>query len=319
MSKSGPARPGKGKPSTNPYGKAPRKTAKYITNRPVKAVRDARKRVVEEALADAGKPERLQKLLATAGFGSRREIEKWIESGRITVNGEVAVLGVQASAADVVEIDGKRLRADKLLGGTQRVLAYHKPTGEICTRNDPEGRKTVFDNLPKVGRGRWVALGRLDINTMGLLLFTTDGELANRYMHPSWSIERRYAVRVLGEVTDEMLKQLREGVELEDGPAKFDSIEEAGGSGANSWYHVSLREGRNREVRRLWEAVGLTVSRLTRIQHGPVALSPRLPRGKFAELEDELLAQVYSAVGLEPPIKKQDGGHKEKTGRRGRY
>lgn len=318
MSKQGPKSPSRGSRSTSPFGRAPKKTAQYVTNRPPKIVRDARKRATEEAFLDS-KPERLQKLLATAGLGSRREIERWIESGRITVNGEVATLGVQASANDVVEIDGKRLRPDKLLGSAHRVLAYHKPTGEICTRNDPEGRKTVFDNLPKVGRGRWVALGRLDINTMGLLLFTTDGELANRYMHPSWSIERRYAVRVLGDVTDEVLKQLREGVELDDGPAKFDTIEDAGGSGANSWYHVSLREGRNREVRRLWEAVGLTVSRLTRIQHGPVALSPRLPRGKFAELEGDLLAQVYRAVDLAAPMKKPDANPRQKTGRRGRY
>lgn len=245
--------------------------------------------------------ERLQKLLARLGHGSRREIERWIEDGLITVNGRVATLGDQAGPEDKVTIRGRvvPLKAS----ARPRVIAYHKPDGELTTRKDPEGRPTVFEHLPRLRNGRWIAVGRLDYNTSGLLLFTTDGELAARLMHPSTEVEREYAVRVLGEVSPEALRQLTTGVELEDGPARFETLRDAGGAGANHWYHVTLREGRNREVRRLCEAVGLTVSRLTRVRYGPVALGRALRAGRWRDLEPREMGALYQAAGLDwqPP------------------
>ncbi len=217
--------------------------------------------------------ERLQKFLARMGLGSRRQIEDWIRQGRITVNGVVAQLGNQVNGAEKIQIDGRPIQV-RPFGQRRRVLAYYKPVGEVTSRHDPEGRPTIFEHLPLLRDSRWVAVGRLDLNTQGLLLLTNDGELANRLMHPSSQIEREYAVRVLGEVPLEMLKRLREGVALEDGVARFDEIREAGGEGANHWYHVILREGRHREVRRLWESQGVTVSRLTRVgANGGIAAS----------------------------------------------
>lgn len=253
-------------------------------------------------------PERLQKLLSAAGLGSRREIETWIGAGRVAVNGHIAKLGDKAGVNDRVTVDGRpvRLKADE---DRCRVIAYHKPEGEITTRHDPENRPTVFENLPRIRGSRWIAIGRLDVNTSGLLLFTTDGELANRLMHPSTEIVRRYAVRVLGEVDDAVLDKLRRGVELEDGLAQAATVEDAGGSGANRWYHLSLREGRNREVRRLWESQGLTVSRLIRIGYGPIELGRRLPRGKWRELLAGELKALYESAGMtgqaEPPTKER--------------
>ena len=245
--------------------------------------------------------EKLQKVLARAGIGSRRGMEQWITEGRITVDGKPAKLGDRVSPEQVIRIDGRALPRHGLTP-KPRALVYHKPEGEVCTRADPEGRATVFENLPTLRNGRWIAIGRLDINSSGLLLFTNDGELANRLMHPSREIEREYAVRVLGTVTPEMLAQLRQGVSLEDGEAKFERIDDAGGSGANHWYHVVLREGRNREVRRMWEAVGAKVSRLIRVRYGPVVL-PRLLRPKHTEdLDREQLYALYHAVGLKPPV-----------------
>lgn len=243
--------------------------------------------------------ERLQKFLARAGFGSRRQIEDWVRQGRITVNGVAAQLGAQVGAADNIQIDGKRVsvRADRQ---RRRVLAYYKPVGEMTTRSDPEGRPTIFERLPPLRDGRWIAVGRLDLTTQGLLLVTNDGELANRLMHPSSQIEREYAVRVLGEVAPEMLKRLREGVTLEDGVARFDDLREAGGEGANRWYHVVLREGRNREVRRLWESQGVTVSRLTRVRYGPVALRRGLHPGRWDELDETQIGALLAAVGYQP-------------------
>lgn len=246
-------------------------------------------------------PERLQKLLSAAGLGSRREIEDWIRAGRVAVNGQPVELGARASAADRISIDGRPVRMSAETK-PRRVIAYHKPEGEITTRKDPEGRPTVFESLPRIRGARWIAIGRLDVNTSGLLLFTTDGELANRLMHPSAEITRRYAVRVLGEVEDEVLARLRRGVKLDDGLAQAATVEAAGGSGANRWYHLSLREGRNREVRRMWESQGLTVSRLIRIGYGPIELGRRLPRGKWRELTEGETNTLYESAGMVRPV-----------------
>jgi 23S rRNA pseudouridine2605 synthase len=244
--------------------------------------------------------ERLQKFLARMGLGSRRQIEDWIRQGRITVNGVVAQLGNQVNGAEKIQIDSRPIQV-RPFGQRRRVLAYYKPVGEVTSRHDPEGRPTIFEHLPLLRDSRWVAVGRLDLNTQGLLLLTNDGELANRLMHPSSQIEREYAVRVLGEVPPEMLKRLREGVALEDGVARFDEIREAGGEGANHWYHVILREGRHREVRRLWESQGVTVSRLTRVRYGPVTLRRGLRPGHWDELDEAQMAELLQAVGYAPP------------------
>ncbi|MCW8830001.1 MAG: pseudouridine synthase [Gammaproteobacteria bacterium] len=242
--------------------------------------------------------ERAQKALSRMGFGSRREIERWIERGQVKVNGEKIKLGAKVEEGDRAEFHGKRIiiRAAK---AEVRVLVYNKPVGEVCSRKDEEGRKTVFDHLPKLTNSRWVSIGRLDINTSGLLLFTNNGELANRMMHPSHEIEREYAVRVRGEVTLDKIKQLKKGVELEDGSAHFDEIVDAGGQGSNHWYHVVLREGRNREVRRLWEAVDVTVSRLMRVRYGEIHLPKSLRQGKTMDLEQPEVKQLMESVGLE--------------------
>ncbi len=242
--------------------------------------------------------ERLQKVLANAGFGSRREIETWIKAGRIRVNGQVATLGVRISGDEQIRLDDKPVRAARLNAPERQVIIYNKPEGELVTRSDPEGRATVFSRLPKLKSGRWIAVGRLDINSAGLLLFTTDGELANRLMHPSQLIEREYAVRVLGKVTEDMLKSMVAGIELEDGPARFEHIVESGGTGANRWFHVVIMEGRKREVRRLWEAAGATVSRLIRVRFGPIVMGNRLFAGKSRPLEPDELKQLLQAAGL---------------------
>ena len=241
--------------------------------------------------------ERLQKALARMGFGSRREIERWIEQGRVKLNGAVAALGVKVKDGDRTEFNGKRIviRAPK---AEVRVLVYNKPVGQVCSRKDEKGRPSVFENLPKITNARWVSVGRLDINTSGLILFTNDGELANSLMHPSNEVEREYAVRVRGEVTDEKLSQLKKGVLLEDGPANFDNIEDVGGDGSNHWYHVILREGRNREVRRLWEAVDAQVSRLIRVRYANVRLPRDLRQGKSVDLELKDVKQIMQSVGL---------------------
>lgn len=245
--------------------------------------------------------ERLQKALAQIGLGSRRQIEEWIRQGRITVNGVPAELGVRVSAHDRIQVDGKPVRLQqKLAQTTRRVILYHKPVGELTTRSDPKGRPTVFQNLPELADGRWIAVGRLDLNTSGLLLLTTDGELANALMHPSHEIEREYAVRVFGQVADEQLKQLRQGVELEDGPARFQRIKDVGGSGQNHWYQVVIREGRNREVRRLWEHVGLKVSRLMRIRLGSINLPRNLRAGEYIELKEPAINRLREEAGLKP-------------------
>lgn len=243
-------------------------------------------------------PIRLQKLLAEAGLGSRRQIEGWISEGRVRVNGQLAKLGDQATHADRIRIDGREVTLKPKRDSESQIIAYHKPEGEIVTRRDPEERQTVFRRLPRPKQGRWIAVGRLDINTSGLILFTTDGELANRLMHPSREVEREYAVRILGGVTPEALEHLTTGIELEDGPAKFDRVTDQGGSGANHWYHVVLHEGRNREVRRLWEAAGCTVSRLIRIRYGSVELGRRLFPGNWRPLTETERAELMALAGL---------------------
>lgn len=245
-------------------------------------------------------PERLQKLLARAGLGSRREIEAWIAAGQITVNGKPATLGTRASLDDRIKHKGRLLQLERARPQAPRVLVYHKPEGEVSTWRDPDGRPSVFRALPK---GRWISVGRLDLNTLGLLLFTNDGELAHRLMHPSSQIEREYAVRVRGELDEERCARLLNGVELHDGVARFERIEVApGGEGSNHWYHVVLREGRKREVRRLWEAVGLTVSRLIRVRYGDVMLPRSLRVGHWRELDEGALRKLYASVGLEFPM-----------------
>ncbi len=252
--------------------------------------------------------ERVQKLLATAGYGSRREIERWIGAGRVKVNGKVISVGDKASLSDRVELDGKPLRLNQREAVPQ-VIAYHKPIGEICTRHDPEGRPTVFDNLPELKRGRWVSVGRLDVNTCGLLLFTTDGALAEALMHPSHEIIRKYAVRVLGHPSDADIARLTTGVTLDDGPAKFAQVDRADGHEAidgvhqssNLWFHVTLREGRKREVRRLWEAIGCKVSRLIGIAFGPIQLPRNLPRGKSSLLQPRQLERLYKEASVPIP------------------
>ncbi len=257
-----------------------------------------KKRVTGRAKTPEQGGERLQKLLANAGLGSRREIEKWIEQGRVKVNGKVASLGDRAMLNDRIKVDGRLVPLSRLKPSKSRVLVYHKPVGEVCSRRDEQGRRTVFESLPRLAGARWIGIGRLDINTSGLMLFTTDGKLAEALMHPRNEVEREYAVRILGEVAPEKLKAMREGVLLEDGMASFDKIVDAGGSGANHWYHVILREGRNREVRRLWESQGCQVSRLIRVRYGDIALPSDLPRGKSRELDLADIAALRRSAGL---------------------
>ncbi|MDK7224969.1 23S rRNA pseudouridine(2605) synthase RluB, partial [Proteus mirabilis] len=230
--------------------------------------------------------EKLQKILARSGHGSRREIEGYLQEGRISIDGVKAKLGdrIDANSTAKIRLDGRILSIREAQKDVCRVLAYYKPEGELCTRSDPQGRPTVFQRLPRLNSARWIAVGRLDVNTSGLLLFTTDGELANRLMHPSREVEREYAVRVFGEIDDAKIRQLTRGVQLEDGPASFRSVSYRGGEGINQWYNVSLTEGRNREVRRMWEAVGVQVSRLIRVRYGDIDLPKGLPRGGWAEL-----------------------------------
>src|SRR5690554_750321 len=260
--------------------------------RPRQATRPAK------VTASQPEPERIQKLLSRAGIGSRREIEGWMEAGRLTVNEQPVLPGGKATVKDKFELDGKQLDVSGAAEVVRRVLIYNKPEGEVTTRKDPEGRPTVFDRLPRLKDNRWISIGRLDINTTGLVLFTTDGELANRLMHPSSQIDREYAVRVFGEVDDAMIERLMAGVLLEDGMAKFSDISPAGGSGINRWFHVTLLEGRNREVRRLWESQGVRVSRLKRVRYGPVFLPSRLTLGKWEELDQKAVDVISGTVGL---------------------
>lgn len=242
--------------------------------------------------------EKLQKVLARAGLGSRREMESWIDEGRVSVNGELAHLGMRIEESDKIRVDGKPIKSEAAQGGRLRVLIYHKPVGEICSHNDPEGRPTIFDSLPVLPHGRWIAVGRLDYNTSGLMLICNNGEITNHLMHPSNEFEREYAVRVKGEVDEAMLRRLQKGVELEDGVAKFERIVDAGGEGTNHWYHVVLKEGRNREVRRMWESQEVVVSRLIRVRFGPVILPRGLRAGRWKEVQGFELKQLLRDLGL---------------------
>lgn len=251
--------------------------------------------------------ERLQKVLAQAGIGSRREMEEWISAGRVSVNGAVATLGMRVSEGDKVQVDGRHIRlqlqAEQAL---PRILLYHKQEGEIVSRDDPKERANVFDALPKLRGQKWIAIGRLDFNTSGLLIFTTSGELANRLMHPRFEVEREYAVRVQGQMTpDQMHQMIKEGIELEDGLVRFEQLSDEGGEGFNHWYRLVLKEGRNRVVRRTFEALGLPVSRLMRVRFGMINLPPRIKRGMMAELGEGEVRAILEWVGLPAGIARQ--------------
>lgn len=241
--------------------------------------------------------EKLQKVLAQAGMGSRREMEKVIDEGRVRVNGEIAKLGDRVLPRDRISMDNQLLKKTMVVK-KPRVLLYNKPDNQVCSSKDEEGRETVFAHLPRIHSGRWIMVGRLDLNTSGLLLFTDNGELAYRLMHPKYAVEREYAVRVYGKVDNMMLANLKKGVMLDDGGAKFDSITLSGGEGMNTWYHVTLHEGKNKEVRRLWESQGVTVSRLTRVRYGDLTLPPYLKPGRYQELEGTELQSVLKQVNL---------------------
>ena len=293
--------------------------------RPTSSPRRSTRPPAAGAAKPAQGPERIQKVLAQAGVASRRAVEELIRAGRITVNGERAALGQKVAPGDRVLVDGKGIavrRGDEPV----RVLAYKKRTGEIVTRDDPEGRRTVFRRLPKIDGGRWIAIGRLDINTSGLLLFTNSGELARRLMHPSFEIEREYAVRVLGEVDDGTLERLQRGVRLDDGPGRFEKVwrsdgpgtddeGEGGGGAANRWFQVIVRQGRNRLVRRLWESQRCQVSRLIRVRYGPVELGRGIRSAGWRELEAHEIRELQRAVGIEPEPHGPRGPHGARGGR----
>jgi len=243
---------------------------------------------------------KLQKVLAQAGLGSRRDMEQWIIAGRVTVNSATARIGARVGAHDEVKVDGRILQA-AAPSQLPQVLLYHKPEGEIVSSDDPAGRPSVFDKLPRLRGAKWVAVGRLDFNSCGLLVFTTSGEIANRMMHPSFELEREYAVRVLGQLTEEQIARLRSGIRLNDGVARCESVASEGGEGANRWYRIVLKEGRNRIVRRMFEALALQVSRLMRVRFGPIGLPTRLRRGQFQELAPEETRQLLTVLGLPVP------------------
>ncbi len=262
--------------------------------------------------------EKLQKVLARSGYGSRREMERWIEQGRFSINGEKAKLGDRVTRRDLVQLDSREIDLVSEIDSPRRVLIYNKPVGEVSTRQDPEGRPTVYDHLPPLKNARWIAIGRLDINTSGLLIFTSDGELANKMMHPSANIDREYAVRVLGNIDEGMISRLKEGVLLEDGMAKFTDVQFFDGDGANKWYHCVVMEGRNREVRRLWESQGIKVSRLKRVRYGSVFMPSDVKIGTWKELDVKEVKAIAKQLELgdKKPLKMKPA---EKAGFERRY
>jgi 23S rRNA pseudouridine2605 synthase len=282
---------------SQPFTKVTR-AKKMVLREPRQEIQDRSQRL-RETRVDYSRiePVRLQKALAQSGVGSRREMEEWIEAGLVMVNGKKATLGDKVVPQDRVTVKGDAIKlkwADRL----PRVILYNKQEGEIVSRDDPQGRVTIFDRLPQAKSSRWVTIGRLDVNTSGLLIITTSGELANHMMHPSFEVEREYAVRILGELTDEQRREMCADIELEDGPARFERIIEQGGEGANHWYRVVIKEGRNREVRRLFDHFGLQVSRLIRVRFGNIGLPPRLKRGQFYELNEVEVAAVMKWSNL---------------------
>jgi 23S rRNA pseudouridine2605 synthase len=293
-------RGGKATPFRPPAGSAESGSARRGAG---EGAKDAGKRTERGAKGAAGRqapavrPEKLHKLLAQAGLGSRREIEEWIAAGRVSVNGEPAHTGQRVGPRDRVKVNGRLVQL-RLAARLPRVLIYHKPEGEIVSRDDPEGRPSVFDRLPRLRGSRWIAVGRLDLNTSGLLLLTTSGELANRMMHPRFGLQREYAVRIFGVLADEQRRRLLEGVMLDDGPARLELVEDAGGEGSNRWYRIVLSEGRNREVRRMFEAVAMTVSRLIRTRFGPVALPRKLKRGMHADLDETAVRALLASLSI---------------------
>ena len=249
--------------------------------------------------------QKLQKVLAQAGLGSRRAMEEIIKSGKVKVNGTPATLGARVTTDDLIQV-GRRQIKFKVTTRLPRVILYHKPEGEIVTRDDPKGRPSVFEKLPVIRSAKWLAVGRLDFNTGGLLIFTTSGELANRLMHPRFEVEREYAVRLFGALTPAQIAEFKKGVRLSDGDARFDMLEEQGGEGRNRWYRVVLKEGRNRVVRRMFEALSLQVSRLMRVRFGIVSLPPRLKRGTWVELKESEISQLLEWAGSTPATQHDD-------------
>lgn len=277
----------------------PRKKTPAASRVPAKAIAtppDKQPPVTPKSLAKQPAASfKLQKVLAQKGLGSRREMEELIAAGQVTLNGQVAQLGDRAGPDDVIRIGRRTIRVH-FNEELPKVLLYHKPEGEIVSRDDPQGRPSVFDKLPHLRSSKWIAVGRLDFNTSGLLIFTSDGVLANRLMHPRFEMEREYAVRILGELTEEQMKQLTTGVPLDDGQAAFTYLADEGGEGANHWYRVILKEGKNREVRRMFEAIGITVSRLMRVRFGPINLPPRLKRGQWLELDEKETRRLLALI-----------------------
>lgn len=255
--------------------------------------------------------EKLQKVLARTGVGSRREMEKVISAGRVQVNGKVATLGDRVKPTDTIALDGKRIKHESVQKSSPRVLLYNKPEGEICTRSDPEGRRTVYERLPVIPGDRWISVGRLDFNTSGLLLFTNDGELANTLMHPSSMIDREYLVRIQGDVDDDMKQRLLNGVELDDGVARFTDIVDGSGEGSNRWFYCVVMEGRNREVRRLWESQGVKVSRLKRVRYGNIFIPSHVRVGQWIELNDKEIAELCMTSGVEAPKPSKNSRQRE--------
>lgn len=290
---------GKRRPSSRRAPKSTPAVAKGLRRPPRPTAKRAPPSSAPEPSAPVVRSQKLQKVLAQSGLGSRRAMEEIIKSGKVKVNGEAATLGMRVTSADEIQV-GRRQIKFKVTSRLPRVIVYHKVDGEIVSRDDPQGRRSVFEKLPVIRSAKWLAVGRLDFNTGGLLIFTTSGELANRLMHPRFEVEREYAVRLFGMLSPTQIQELKTGVRLSDGMAKFDALEDQGGEGRNRWYRVVLKEGRNRVVRRMFEALGLQVSRLMRVRFGIVSLPPRLKRGQWVELKEAEISQLLEWAGSAP-------------------